>query len=272
MSYEYEIAPASPFQEKYLNNNSRFMIVGGAMGCVDMDTEYLGEHGWRKISQYQGEKIYIHDPLTNEIKTEYPEHHVEMGELLYHFRSEHIDQVLSPSHKSIYYKYPSSKPTITDTMTLIERYNNNQDVVGWMKGYDGVSVKNIEFAGYTITEYIPKDKKQYCFRTSTGAWVARRNGKPFITGNSSKSYIGLMRHLRYIHDPNYVGVIVRKNMKAIKAAGGLWDEAVGLFKKVDPNIRTTLEPRRIHFSNGATIEFMHYENDKARDNFQGLNV
>ena len=42
------VAPASPFQEAYLNNTSKLLLAGGAMGCVDGETEYLGEHGWKK--------------------------------------------------------------------------------------------------------------------------------------------------------------------------------------------------------------------------------
>ena len=38
---------------------------------------------------------------------------------------------------------------------------------------------------------------------------------------SPKSYVGLMRHLRYIEDPNYRGVCIRKNSTAIMKTGGL---------------------------------------------------
>ena len=33
-----------------------------------------------------------------------------------------------------------------------------------------------------------ENERKYCFTTSTGMWVARRNNKIFITGNSGKSY------------------------------------------------------------------------------------
>ena len=39
---------------------------------------------------------------------------------------------------------------------------------------------------------------------------------------SSKSYIGLMRHLRFAQDPNYRGYCVRKNSTAIMKSGGLF--------------------------------------------------
>ena len=40
-----------------------------------------------------------------------------------------------------------------------------------------------------ISEYIPKDGKQYCFEVDTGYLVLRRNGRIFITGNSGKTHI-----------------------------------------------------------------------------------
>lgn len=41
----------------------------------------------------------------------------------------------------------------------------------------------------TITDYTPKDGKQYCFEVETGYLVLRRNGRIFITGNSGKSML-----------------------------------------------------------------------------------
>lgn len=40
-----------------------------------------------------------------------------------------------------------------------------------------------------ITEYKPKDGKQYCFEVETGYLVLRRNGRIFVTGNSGKTHI-----------------------------------------------------------------------------------
>lgn len=272
MDYEYELRPYSPFQEKYLNLDTRYNVIGGAMGCVDADTEYLGENGWKRIKDYSGEKIYSYNPETNSVDLEDCEYVNEFGTTLYRLHDEITDMVMSPNHKVLYYKVLHGKPVVTDVETIVEKYNENNDVVGFIKFYDGLSVKFKQFAGYKIEEFIPKDLRQYCFRTSTGFFVARRNGKHFITGNSSKTYIGIMRHLKYTDDPNYTGVIVRKNMKVIKSVGGLFDEALGVFKRVYPDLRYTLEPRRITFPSGALIEFHHYENDKAADNFQGLNL
>lgn len=279
IDYDKVIAPASPFQERYLNNNSRFLIVGGAMGCVDGDTEYLGELGWRKIKDYAGEAIYQYCPLLDERSLTTPKIVKEIGEEMYKFSFYNKDNskvlwdmVLTLDHKVLYYETPISKPSITNVRHLVNCWNKDKVLTGFIKTFDGVSSGWVELNNYTIEKTLPKDKLKWCFITDDGWWVARRSGMSFITGNSSKSYVGLMRFLRYTNDPHMAGVIIRKNMKAITAVGGLWDEAQNLYKKVYPNLKTNITERKMVFPSGGTVAFQHYENAKARDNFQGLNL
>lgn len=89
---------------------------------------------------------------------------------------------------------------------------------------------------------------------------------------SAKSTMGLMRHLRFIHDPYYSGFCIRKNSTAIMKEGGLFSAAVDLYRKVDPKIKIKLKDQKIVFSSGATVSFSHYENDKAADLYQGLEL
>ena len=90
--------------------------------------------------------------------------------------------------------------------------------------------------------------------------------------SSSKTYIGLMKHLRNCHDPNYVGYCIRKNSSAIVKAGGLFQEAVELYKKYDPKIQVKIKDQKIVFSSGAQVVFSHYDSDKAADLYQGLQI
>ena len=87
---------------------------------------------------------------------------------------------------------------------------------------------------------------------------------------SAKSTMGLMRHLRWIHDPYYSGFCIRKNSSAIMKEGGLFNAAVDLYKKVDPNLKIKLKDQKLIFSSGASVSFSHYENDKAGDSWQGI--
>lgn len=88
-----------------------------------------------------------------------------------------------------------------------------------------------------------------------------------------KTHVGLMRHIRFTDDPNYVGYVIRKNSTAIMKAGSVFDEAVEMYKKVDPNCQIKLKDQKIVFSSGASITFSHYENDTAgKELYRGLQI
>lgn len=89
---------------------------------------------------------------------------------------------------------------------------------------------------------------------------------------SSKSYVGLMRHLRFVHDPNYKAYCIRKNSSAIMASGGLFQEAVKLYSQYDPELKIRLKDQKIVFSSGAEVSFSHYENDNAAKKYQGIQI
>lgn len=86
---------------------------------------------------------------------------------------------------------------------------------------------------------------------------------------SSKSYVGLMRHLRFVQDPNYRAYCIRRNSNAIMASGGLFWEAVKLYRQYDPNLQIKLKDQKLVFKSGAEISFSHYENDAAAKKYQG---
>lgn len=92
------------------------------------------------------------------------------------------------------------------------------------------------------------------------------------SAGSSKSFVGLLRHLRFVEDPNYKAYCIRKNSSAIMASGGLFQEAVKLYEKYDPNIKVRLKDQKIVFSSGAEISFSHYENANAAKKYQGIQI
>lgn len=104
----------------------------------------------------------------------------------------------------------------------------------------------------------------------------KSNAKIMVVGGaagSSKSYVGLMRHLRWVHDPNYRGFCIRKNSTAIMKSGGLYEQAFRLYSKVFPGkIERKLKDQKLVFPSGASITFSHYENDSAADLYQGLEL
>lgn len=155
---------------------------------------------------------------------------------------------------------------------------------------EGKETYTVNTVGFKFRSFANKDGKcpvrkvktsdgmKYCFTTSTGFFLVRQDGNIFVTGNSSKSYVGLMRHLRFVHDPNYRGFCIRKNSTAIMKAGGLFEQAKRLYSKVYPpingvpQIQAKLKEQKLVFPSGATISFSHYENDSAGDLYHGLEL
>lgn len=81
-----------------------------------------------------------------------------------------------------------------------------------------------------------------------------------------------MRHLRFAEDPEYRAYCIRKNSSAIMASGGLFWEAVSLYRKYDPNIKVKVKDQKICFTSGAEVSFSHYENDTAAKKYQGIQI
>ena len=72
---------------------------------------------------------------------------------------------------------------------------------------------------------------------------------------SAKTYGGILRHLRYIHDPDYVGYVVRRNETMLRQSGGAFEEAVKMSKIICPRgLKYTTKPMKITFPSGATIK------------------
>lgn len=74
--------------------------------------------------------------------------------------------------------------------------------------------------------------------------------------------------LRYIHIPDFTGIIFRKNNTHIIAPGGLWDASQKIYRLI-PGAIPRKNPFRWIFPSGATITFAHVERDDDAYNWQG---
>ena len=149
---------------------------------------------------------------------------------------------------------------------------------------DSCYTLNCNLSGQGFRSFVGKGYKQeikvvpsldgykYCFSVPSTFLVMRQNGKVFISGNSGKTYQGLLRFLRWWKDPNFVGVVVRKNATFLRQAGGAFDEACELYKKLDPKCEITKQPMLVKFSTGAKIFFTGYDGQAGKDAFQGIQV
>lgn len=98
--------------------------------------------------------------------------------------------------------------------------------------------------------------------------------------SGGKSYQGLMRFLKYVSDPNFVGYVFRKTGTDIKKQGGLFESAVKMFQEYNPKVRYTKQPMVIFFPHptgdprktGATISFTGLDDQEGMNAIQGINI
>ena len=103
------------------------------------------------------------------------------------------------------------------------------------------------------------------------------NSDSFVTvyggaAGSGKSYMGLMRFLLYIDDPNFFGYVFRLNATDMKGGGGLFQTACRMFQAYDRRVKYTKQPMCITFPSGATINFTGIDGDSGLDSIQGVEI
>lgn len=103
-----------------------FTIVDAASGCVDKDTEFLSDKGWKKIDKYcQGDLVM---QCNNKLEASFTEplHYIKLPcSKMYHFSSERgIDQMLCEDHNIAYWIKSSNQLNKIKVKDLIERNND----------------------------------------------------------------------------------------------------------------------------------------------------
>jgi len=439
------IGPKSRKQEMFITSKADIVFFGGAAGCVDAETEFLSQHGWKKISEYTPDDLVMQFDLNTKVASLVnPSVYIKAPcDGFYHIKNNKLDQMLSIEHNIVYenrkgkmfkvpfaefmakhnssanghkglfrkvYEYSGGKSiglskfeimlavalkcdghiasektsryivrlkkqrkidrlrwilaelnypyTETDSVdsykvfTLYAPWCTKQ-FSDWMlcskedakvitdeiMFWDGslnkdrpcdmgrfsttikedadciqylYNIQNIHASigindrrgqGYKDNEYVRKsveysvtpstnivstlenirdkvvfeyvksnDGYKYCFTVPTGAFVMRRNNKVVVTGNSGKSFLGVMDFLQHIHHKNFRGVFTRRTTTQLKGPGGLLDKAMDLFKRVDPKVRFKSMENKFVFSSGAEVYLRHFEHLKDKDNWQGMEI
>ena len=83
------------------------LVVGVDIGCLDADTEFITEHGFKKISEYKpGDKVLQYEPRTDKATFVEPYAFIDKPcDKFYHFKnSEGLDQMVSEEHRMLVYK------------------------------------------------------------------------------------------------------------------------------------------------------------------------
>ena len=124
----------------------QLVILTGAAGCVDCDTEYFNGVEWKKISEYKvGDSVlqYNKDGTATLVKPSV--YHKYPSEYLWHFKTQYgIDQCLSEEH-NVYYK--SSRTNSLCSMKfkeLMDRHNKSKN------GFAGKFITSFNYNGKGI--------------------------------------------------------------------------------------------------------------------------
>lgn len=115
--------------------------------------------------------------------------------------------------------------------------------------------------------FAPASKKQEMFLQSDANIIVYGGAM-----GGGKSYCGLLRHLRWVEDPNYRGFIIRKNQTTLNKSGGLFDEAKSLYRAYDPKVQVKQKDMKFVFPSGAEIAMSHLETDDDAEKYRGLQL
>lgn len=156
------------------------VLICGMTQCLSSDTEVLSKDGWCSFGT--NKEILIYDLKSNEFKWETPElwNVYDGSHECYHITSkkDELDQIVTSSHRVVH--YIENKIVISTVLEIINS-GVKEIVVPILNG------KNIDKVRCTISEKFTYLGTVFCPTVSTGCFVAKRVGKPFITGNSGKT-------------------------------------------------------------------------------------
>ena len=243
------LGPCSKKQEMILKSDADVLICGGSAGCVDGDTEFLSQYGWKKISDYVEGDLVTQFNL-NKTELVIPERYIKRSSSSFYvinnlyFTYEHIivykdkNNILLVDALSNCLKDKRQDCYIVDdNLNIVDTYD-----------FNNVRVEN----NFTF---------KYCFEVSSGILVLRRNNTVFLTGNSGKSFLLLLLILRYIDCPFWRGVIFRRTTTEIESGGGLFDEGIQIYSSLPLSHRPKINMQKLSFTfpSGAVLKMSHLQ-------------
>lgn len=282
--------PCSERQALMLEKRATFTILGGAAGCLNVETEVLTEEGWIPFSDYkEGMKIANFFPEDYSIGYYIPEkfYAIPCKEFL-KFTSKDFEITVCEDHTFSFIEDGEFTDLPASIIyTSIKNYGGyNGEILctdgsgeGWHLPLSECSVSKVESS----------DGFKYCFSTLSGHFIVRQKGVPFVTGNSGKSYTMILDPLKYAHDPNFNAIVFRRTSVQLSGQGGLWQTARKVYSKIPkphtPRFREKgmwaifpmmnesgelILDARGKIQDGASIQFMHMEHEKNAIDHQGL--
>jgi len=87
---------------------------------------------------------------------------------------------------------------------------------------------------------------------------------------SGKTYTSLLKLLKWVDDPHFRGIVIRRNSSTIMKSGFIFDEAKGMYSAFTNNqVKVNHKAQKFIFPSKAEIVFSHLETDKDAESMRG---
>ena len=182
--------------------NNQVSVLTGKAGCVDGETEFYSQDGWKKIKDFKwGDKVMQYNPTgSGSISLVEPElYHKEKQEKVIHFKVKDIiseclvDIKVTENHTVSFADWNKRQGCWTrmTALELIKKYEENPKYFQHCYFVSSSDLEHISFItmyGLEYEEEKTSDGYEYCFTVPSHEWFARYNGRIIVTGNCGKSY------------------------------------------------------------------------------------
>jgi len=159
-------------------------IEAWAYGCLSEDTEILTTNGWKHYQEAKvGTSVLGFDLVTAQLSWQVVErtYEYQYDDIAYHIIGSGTDHVVSRDHRCVIWRNGQWEMIIAQNI-MQEIHVPTLDVT-----YDKINeqeTQSVVIADSAKVEEITYQGIMWCVQVATGAFVARRNGKVFVTGNS----------------------------------------------------------------------------------------
>lgn len=176
-----KITPMNKKQASYLHAlqdpDISVIVATGHAGCVDKDTEFLSQYGWKKISEYvKGDLVtQVSEIGLNASLVEPLDYIKKECDTFYHFKTDRgIDQMLSSEHNVAYTiknKNKLNKKRVSNILSLLE--DNTTGFNGKIPCTFNFKGKSLELSEQEIRLGVAIKADAYLATKSTGRYIFR---------------------------------------------------------------------------------------------------
>lgn len=188
---------------------------GWKPGCVDADTEFLSQRGWKRISEYQpGDMVTQWDLEDNCEELVWPSaYHTPLETQAIAIQADGVDQLLTLDHMVAMHGHTPNNPLCKVSAERLLEWHDAKPLLrghtlSWERQTKNVYLPTLEGGKVACVQIeqgsgkirlvnLPEKQHFFCFTVQSGLLVLRRNGKVFITGNCGKTF-GTVLHANYL--------------------------------------------------------------------------